>query len=171
MPTFAEIKLAVALVALLGAAGTGFMLAHRLDASKYTNLELSYAQAQAKAVAQAQAEQARLDAIAVQAGQAEAAHQAALAASTAAQLREVKSHVQADSHCITWGLVRVLDAAVHRVSASSLVLPAGKSDGSCAPYGSDELARSVVGNYGIANQNAEQLNGLVGAIRKSRAPK
>jgi hypothetical protein len=168
MPTLTEIKMAVSAVVILAAFAGGFTLAHRLDTSKYAALELSYARAQAAAVAAAQAEQARLDAVALQAAQAETTTQARIAAGTAAQLREVKRHVQANAHCVTWGLVRVLDAAVHGVVADNLLLPAGKSDDACAPFRADELARSVVGNYGVARANGEQLNALIDSIRRAR---
>lgn len=165
MPTFSELKLIFALVALAAAFAGGFVLEHRLASAKYSALELSYAQAQAKAVAAAQAKQAQLDAIAAEAATQEARHQEAIASATAAQLREVKRHVKADSHCVSWGLVRVLDAAVYGVNADRLVLPAGKLDDTCAPFNSDELARAVVKNYGTARANADQLNSLIAALR------
>jgi hypothetical protein len=166
--SFTAIKLAVIGLVFLAYTASVAYLTHRVDASKYQALELQYAQAQAEAVAAAQAEQKRLDAIATDAAKKEAATQAALTAHVRRQLAEVQKHVKTlgPRGCVTYGLVRVLDAAVHGVIADSLALPAGKSDDACTGIDAATLARSVVDNYGTAKLNAEQLNALIEVTRK-----
>lgn len=155
-----------AIVALLIFAG-GMKLEYDLDAAKITKMELSYAQAQQKAVAEAAAKQKAEDDQATAAATSEAANQSQLATSLQQQLAEVKSHVTSKPiTCITWGFVRVLDAAVSGISASSINLGPGKSDDACSPFTADQLAAFVVQNYGIARANAEQLNALQDLLRK-----
>jgi hypothetical protein len=166
--SFTAIKLA-----FIGAIFLAYTIAvahvtHQVDMASYQSLELKYAQAQAKAVAAAQAEQQRLDTIATNAAQREAVKQAALTAQVKRQLAEVQRHVKAlgPRGCVTYGLVRVLDAAVNGVLADSLTLPTGKSDDACTGIDAATLAKSVVDNYGTAKLNAEQLNALIAVTRQ-----
>lgn len=62
--------------------------------------------------------------------------------------------------CITWGMLRLHDAAVLGVDPSTLPLPAGATDAACAPTSPAAFMAAVVGNYGAAEQNAQQLNDL-----------
>ena len=171
--SFAAFKFAVFLVFLLGAASVSGCVVHKVDLSSYQKLELKYASAQAQAVAQAKAEQARLDEIARQAAQQEAAQQRALAEDAQARLTEVQQHVarlSADRArqpgCVTFGFIRVLDAQIRGVTASSLRLPARGTDAACAPVTPAAVASSIVRNFAAAIANAEQLNALIEASRK-----
>ena len=171
--SFASFKLALLLILMLGAAPVSGWAVHKIDLASYEKLELKYAAASAEAVAVAKAEQARLDEIARQAAQQEAINQRALAESAQARLEEVQKHVARLSSdragkpgCITFGFIRVLDAAVHSVTASSLRLPTGGVDGACAGVDAATVARSIVRNYAAATANAEQLNALIAANRK-----
>ena len=170
---FLQVKLALLLVWTLVVAGGAGWAVHRIDLSAKLKLELSYAQAQAKAVAAAQAEQHRLDSIATEAAQREAANQSSLASAAQARLEEVQSHVAPLSHaramqpgCVTFGFIRVLDAAIHGVTAASLRLPAGGADDACAPVDAATVARSIVRNFAAAAANAEQLDALIAVNRK-----
>lgn len=69
------------------------------------------------------------------------------------------------STCVPFGLVRVLDAAALGLHPSALALPAGKSDADCTTIDYVALATNVIGNYGAARANAEQLNALIGSVR------
>ena len=157
-------KLAAAAVALGFAFTGGAILMHKIDNARYEALQLQYARAQQQAIAAAQAEQKRLDDIALAAAQSEAATQAAMTARAKRQLLEIRRHVT-DRPCVSFGLVRVLDAAVHGVLADTLALPAGKSDDTCAPVDAATLARSISDNYAAARANAEQLNALIAVLR------
>ena len=171
---FASLELKAILFAIVAGAAAigGFMLAHKLDAAAYTKLELSYAQAQATAVATAAAEQKRLDDIATQAAQLEAANQSRLAANAQAALTEVQNHVKTVYvSCLPLGFVRVLDAAALGVTAASLPHAAGNTDATCSKVDPVALARSIVQNYFTANSNAEQLNALIANLRDMHRPK
>lgn len=172
MPSLAEIKLiAIAIGLVMLMAGTA-IVTHKVDDSQYLKLELKIAADHQKAVDAALAEQHQIDAVATKAAQDDARKQAAATASVKRQLAEVQIHVHAissASHCITYGLVRVIDAAVHGVGAGTLALPAGKSDDACAPISAADLARSVVDNYGTARANSQQLNDLEAFSRDAKA--
>lgn len=77
--------------------------------------------------------------------------------------KEVIRHVHDEvvRPCVSYGLVRVLDAAARGISPSDLELPPGVSDDACTPLGNADLGRSVSSNYAIARANAAQLNGLI----------
>lgn len=63
--------------------------------------------------------------------------------------------------CIPYGFVRVLDAAILGVRPDDLPLPTGASDDACAPVVASHLAAEIVANYGLARQNANQLDALI----------
>lgn len=154
-----------------------------MDQGKLATLEQHYAEAQTKAVEAAQAKQQALDKVQTEEAERAAAEQAATAANIAKQLTEVRKHVhylstKAVQHvgrpvrvvgCITYGLVRVLDAAVLGSVAERLRLPSGQSDDSCAPITAVDLAESVASNYGTARLNAQQLDGLIRSERELQA--
>lgn len=164
--------LVIAVVALL-AFGSGMRLEHQIATGRYAKLEKSYAEAQIRALEAARREQERLDNVATAAARREAAHQSRLADQARRALLEVKRHVKnVPVGCVTYGFIRVLDAAVFGVSADSLPLPTGKSDGSCAPVAPVDLARSIADNYATARANAEQLGALAAwaeAIKPGRS--
>lgn len=85
-------------------------------------------------------------------------------------IKEVPRYVtpaQDARSCITYGLVRVLDAAALGTRPAELPLPAGQSDDACAPVASSALASSVAANYGVALQNSTQLDALIDSVSKS----
>ena len=155
---------AAVVIAGLAFAG-GFKTAYELAAARYKTLELSYAEASFQAQENAIAEQKRLAGIATAAARREAAAQAKAADLARRRLKEVERHVKNARGCITYGLVRVLDAAVHGTLAERLSLPAGKSDDACAPVTAVALARAISDNYAAANANAGQLDALIEVIR------
>lgn len=71
--------------------------------------------------------------------------------------QEIPIYVQDDSTCITWGLVRVLDAAAAGADPDALALEAGTSNETCAGVGWRSLASTIVGNYGKYHEVADQL--------------
>lgn len=162
------IAIAVAVAGLVGFAG-GWKLQSDISAGKIHKLELDYKEAELRAVNQAREDQRRLDEIALDAAKRQAATQAALTVKAKRQLAEVSKHVKnRPNNCVTIGFIRVLDAAVHGAIASSLALPAGVSDDSCAPVDAVTLARSIVDNYNTANANAAQLNALTEVLRQMK---
>lgn len=114
----------------------------------------------AQAVAK-EKEQARRD---TAAAVAQAQAQEKINRRTAAIVKRIPVYVtpkQDTSGCVTYGLVRVLDAAALGADPADLELPAGKSDDACAPVSWADLAASVVDNYGTGHQNAAQLDALI----------
>lgn len=139
-----------------------YKVVHQLDAAQLAKVEAGYSQAQAAATAQAAALQKQQDAITLSSAVSEASNQTRIITRTSTLIQKVPTYVtvQQDRACVSYGLVRVLDAAVHGVDPSELQLPAGQSDDACSPVKASDLARSVAGNYGVAHQNAEQLTAL-----------
>ena len=147
--------------------GVGAFEQHKIDANALTSLKADYAKQSAIAVGKAAAIQQTNDNRAIAAASAEAAVQASRVAALQQELDGVQKHVSTKAiPCISYGLVRVLDAAVLGVSPDALTLPAGKSDDTCSPITAAELAVSVVSNYGAALGNAEQLAALQNLLRK-----
>lgn len=146
--------------------GSGVWVTHNVDLGSYNALKADYAQKAAIANAEALAEQQRLDTAAQDLSRKYETELAATTAQDQAQLREVQQHVQeARSRCITYGFVRVLDAAATGRVAADLHLPARGSDGDCAPVTALALARNIVGNYATSRANTAQLNALIGFYR------
>jgi hypothetical protein len=150
------LKLA-AMMALV--AGTVYVT-HGFDKGRYEALVASYKAAEATALQSALDEQKRLDAVAQAASEQEAVRQQHLAAHVRIQLAQVQKHVQALSHCLPLGVVRVLYAAGHGRLPDSMSYAAGQSDATCASDRWLELLSGLVQDYGTSRQNSEQLNAL-----------
>lgn len=67
--------------------------------------------------------------------------------------------------CVSYGLVRVLDAAALGKQPEDLPLPAGVTDDTCSPLRPSDLARGVAENLGIGRQNAAQLDALQADVK------
>lgn len=142
------------------AAATSGYLVHKIDHGKYADLELSYQQAQTKAVSLAKDIQASEDKVALDEAVAEAQAQTQVVTRTRNITKEVQIYVKDTSTCITYGLLRVLDAHALGVDPASLHLATAQPDDACANLKSSDLATIIAGNYDTANANAEQLNRL-----------
>lgn len=102
-------------------------------------------------------------------GAAEAVAQVQIETRTRTIIKEVPVYVTASqdaSSCVSYGLVLVLDAAAQGLDPSQLDLAPGQSADACAPVKASDLARSVAENYGVARQNAQQLDALAKDIRE-----
>jgi hypothetical protein len=160
-------KIGIPLVIALGAFFGGMALMHKFDAGELANYKLAAEKQHAADLAAAAEKQKQIDGAAIAAASAEAATQGANAAMLQKELANVTAHVSAKAvPCISWGLVRVLDAAALGVSPDDLSLPAGKSDDTCSPFTAAQLAVSVVSSFGAARANADQLNALIGLLKK-----
>lgn len=79
-------------------------------------------------------------------------------------------HVADTAHCITYGLVRVLNAAAAGASdPGDLGIAPGKSDDACAPVSWRAFAADLIDDYGSGIKNAEQLNRLEDTVRSLHA--
>lgn len=66
-----------------------------------------------------------------------------------------------DAHnCVTWGLVRVHDAAALGIDPSALNLPPGVTNDTCSPFVSSQLAERITLNYTAALHDANQLDAV-----------
>jgi hypothetical protein len=157
-------KLVLPVLAFCG----GLYAAHHWDEGDVRALQLKIAtiqrddaRAEVIAVAAASDRMKRADAVNLNAAVAEAAAQQKLADAKSRLSREIPLHVSSSTpFCISYGLVRVLDAASLGADPDALSLPAGQSDESCAPVTAAALAGSVAANYAVARSNAEELNAL-----------
>lgn len=165
----------VVAVAVAGASYTTYKLTHDVDQGKYETLVANDAKAQTTAIAAAAAKQKALDDAGLKAAVSEAQAQEKIVTQYVTLTKEVPTYVTqaqdaaaaapgAAPGCVSYGLVRLLDAAVLGVEPATLALPAGKSDDACSPVEPSALAANVTGNYGLGAQNAKQLDDLVAAI-------
>ena len=161
MPTLEEIKLALIAVAILGACALTGHFVHQVDLAKLEKVELQYKQAEADAQAAAKAEQAQLDKAAHDADAAELAQQKAMLADAQTRLSQVSKHVATGrAACITWGMIREIDASLLGVDSDTLPMPAAKTDASCASRDAIDFITSIVGNFEIAQRNVEHGQAL-----------
>jgi hypothetical protein len=141
---------ALALVVL----GAGLGVKHEWDLGQTARVEVKHIAAvsktQTKAVAVVDAHAAKHA----------AAAQIQIVTRTRTLLKEVPTYVTVRSPCIPWGALRLHDAAVLGVDASTLQPPAGQSDDACSDVAPAAFVAGVVANYGAARQNAQQLNDL-----------
>lgn len=165
-----QLTLILGALAIVGTFALGATIGYKIEAGRVAELKLEYTQAEVKAREEAASIQKAQDDIALGAAQTEASVQQAQASLTERQINEVTTHVSptlalsarasSPRACISYGLVRVLDAAALGDDPTDLQLPAGQSDDTCTNLTAIDLARNVVANYGAARENAEQLNRL-----------
>lgn len=74
--------------------------------------------------------------------------------------KEIPIYVQDDATCITWGLVRVHNAAAAGADPNTLDIAAGQSNETCAGIGWHQLTETIVGNYGKYHEVSDQLTHL-----------
>ncbi len=138
------------------------------------------AQSAARDLADAKAQAAALQLRAQQAARGEAAAQAHASAQarTQAQIQTVIEKVpvyvsqKAASACVVpWGLVRLFDAAASGADPDDVrarVAP-GQPDDAASDVGLPEIAALLAGNFGVARQNAGQLEQLREAVADESA--
>lgn len=149
---------------LAGAAGSAY-ITREVYTGRIAKIELAHAQAVIDAETKAREDQRAIDQIAIDAAGSQAIVQEKIVTKYRTIERDVHIYVQDSSNCITYGLVRVHDAAAYGADPKSLTLPAGQSDDACAPVGWRTLASTFTGNYRNSNQNSAQLTGLQDYVR------
>lgn len=161
----------VAFCGLIFIAGSvsGALVMHKIDAGKYEALVAANQRAVAIATQKAKDIQAATDKIALDDAVAEAKAQQQIIVQHNYVTQEIPHYVPVHVACITYGIVRLLDAASLGSDPANAPIPAGKSDDACSPVTARELAASVLANYATALQNAEQLNSLEGWVRETVA--
>jgi len=101
-----------------------------------------------------------------------ATHQTAIASAAAVIKQKVSTHVHNPAPaaprvvgCVTYGLVRLHDAAALGVDPDTLPLPSGVSDDACSPVADTDLAAAFADNYAAARANAAQLDDLIANVK------
>lgn len=146
----------------------GWMVVHTIQVGAVKNI---VAQDAAHA-AQVDAAGAKIDAaqsaVDVKSAEDSSTHQTAIAQTAAVIKAKVRTHVHEPPPtaprvvgCVTYGLVRQLDAAALGVDPDALPLPSGVTDETCAPVENADLAASVGDNYATYRSVAAQLNDLI----------
>lgn len=165
-----QIKLYILLGGLAFTIASTAFVTHKVDNSRYLALELSYKEAETKAIQQALDRQKAQEQKALIAAKEETIKQREILSSTKARLDKLQNYVK-NSKCITYGLLRVVNAAAKQTAPESFQLPRNKTDFDCSSVSSVELSKSIITNYGTANRNSEQLNALISYLQKLQGKK
>jgi hypothetical protein len=161
-----SIKLIALFAGAVAIAAVAAMTMHKVDLADYEALQLKYAQAQVQAVQKAQAETRAEDQVATNIAVADAEAQGKIVGQTQAITKEVVKYVPDTTHCITYGVLRVLDAHALGRDADTLILPTGKSNDACADIAASDLVAVIASNYDAARANAQQLTDLQAYVRE-----
>lgn len=160
------------IIGVLAVAGlAGYRYEEKVAKGQIASIQLGDAQAALSAAQQAAAIQKAQDDLSLKDAVSEASAQTRIVTRTQTIVKEVPANVtpvQDARTCVSYGLVRLHDAAALGVDPGTLPLPAGKSPDDCTSLKASDLATGIVGNYGVARQNAEQLDALI-ADERARA--
>ena len=172
-PLSLEAKLIAAAVFALVLFGAGTYTGWELGTIRYNDLVASDARLEAANVKAAAATQSALDQNAIAAANADAAQARLTAARTQATVKVVHDYVtkiQDARNCVTYGLVRVYDAAAIGVDPGVLNLPAGVTNDTCSTdVVSSALADGIVRNFGRYRIVAGHFNQLIADDAKNDA--
>ena len=160
--------IAAGFAAMVAGAGTGWTV-HKVDHDAYVSLQLQDQRAQTAAVEKAKIIQSAQDTIVLASAVHEAQAQQKIVTETVTVTKEIPVHVSDRSNCITYGLVRVLDAAAAGTSVPAVGLAPGQPDDTCAPISWSAFAAEIADDYGSGRGNAEQLNALEDVVKKQAA--
>jgi hypothetical protein len=157
------------LVVLLTLMACGAKLMSIWDTGKITKLQGVIATGHAQ-VAQVAAVTKTLT---VQDQAAEATAQEGLGGQRAVITKEITHYVSVIPSppvgCVTWGMLRLHDAAVLGVDPGGLGDPAAQPNDACSTVAPSVFMAAVTDNYGAARANAEQLDRLIGDVEARTA--
>lgn len=148
------------LVGAIASAAVGAMGMAKIKNGEIAGIHLAHERAINEAIVRAQADQRDADQVVIDLTAAEAKGQDRIVEVFRTIEKEVSIYVQDTSACITYGLIRVLDAAALGADPESLLLAPGQYNDTCAPVKASDLARNVAGNYEASHRNAQQLGTL-----------
>lgn len=162
-PYLLWIKLAGVALLMIGAAYCGY----RWELGAYNGLVAADAIASTKAVQTALDRQKAVDANNQIAAVADVLAQQKIVTNTLTVTKEITHYVNDTVACPggTYGFVRLLVASERGADPANLSLPAGVTDDTCSPLEPSALAADLVADFGAANGNAQQLNGLIASVR------
>lgn len=123
----------------------------------------------AKAVKAAREDEHRLVKLSDTSGTKQVEVQTRIVGHTITLIKEVPKYVTVQQDavgCVSFGLVRVLNAAVSGADPSDYQLPPGADDDACTALTPSALAAAIAENYGVARSNAAQLDGLIEDVKQ-----
>lgn len=146
-------------LALVVGLGSGAYAGYRWELSALDSLKLTDAAKLTAAVTAAKNDLAARDAVTLKNSVADALNQQKIVTRYETITKEITSHVPDTAHCITYGLVRVLNDAA---GAAAYPVPgaAAQPDDACAPVSWREFAADITADYGAKAQNDQQLTDL-----------
>lgn len=165
---FNWIKIAVYAVIIAGLLGMGAYGGYRWELGKYETLVAQDAKAYAKGVKLAAADQKKRDDITLAAAVKDARAQPIIVDHYHTITKEIPAHVSDNAHCITYGLVRLLNDAAGP-EAYPVPDAASEPDDTCAPVTWREFASDLTADYQAKAQNDQQLTDLQGWARDQEA--
>lgn len=163
IPGWNTLKLILIAVGIFGLIGGTAYITHRVDNSKYEALELQYSQAVAKAQQEELTREQAIDKAKDQAALEATQAQQVIINSTKDQLNALKKYT--NSHCITNGIVSVLNSSALGDQSKSVSNASGQSLNTCSTIASARVYEWIVRNNGIARQNAKQLDELIKSVQ------
>lgn len=163
---FSSIKLYIYLAAFLATLSAGFYGGYRWEVSVVDDLKLKYEVASTKAISEALAEKQRQDQVSSEIAKKQAMQQQIILRQTQDHLDEIQKYVK--TTCISYNVIRLLNSTVLHTDPLSVPIPSGKSPSSCSGITSNTVAKSIIKNYGIADQNASQLDALIEFYNKTK---
>lgn len=160
-----SLLISAAVSALLSGFGV-WKITHDLNEARVARLVKNYAEAEQRALAAQQRQIIAWNTANLEAAVSEGNAQLVILRQITDTKLEVPRYVTIHHPCLSFGFIRVLDAAGLGVSPDSLPLPAGVTDDTCAPLDPAAVAQAIIANIGDARANAEQLNALSALTRK-----
>ena len=142
------------IVVALGAWGM-----HYIDSVRYEKLVARDAAAQAQAIHDVAVQLHNADQVTLEKAVADAQAQVKIVTRYQTITKEIPVHVSDSAHCITYGLVRVLNAAAGP-GAYAVPDAASQPDDTCAPVTWRSFADDLTADYGAKAANDQQLSDL-----------
>lgn len=154
-------KLIGAAVLSLVLLGTGAYGGYRWEHGEVLKLKAADVAFDAKMNQLVQAHKSQVAAISAQSSVKQAAAQTNVITRVKTIIERIPYHVTNNAHCITYGLLRVLNSAASAPSSWQ----DGHADAECAPVTWQQFAGDIADDYGRSNQNSTELSGLQDWVR------
>lgn len=156
--------IAAAVGALVAGSAAGY-ITYKVEHGRLVRYQLESAEAKAKAIAHAVAIQIKQDGINQTAAVEQAKRDQREADLRSLEPERIIVHVKDSSTCITYGFVRVLNAAASGDDAA-FGLAAGQPDDACTTVTWRSLAGDLADDYISARANTQQLDSLIATVRE-----
>lgn len=160
--------LAGAAMLAVGAA-SGSYVTYKVEQGTIAGIKLADAQAQAAAVSAATAIKSKQDATVLADAVSAADSRVRIVTQAATITKEIPVYVTKTLPCVTFGFVRVLNAAAAGVDPAGVAVAPGEPNGACSPVSWDQVAADIADDYGTGLQNADQMNRLEADVTATHA--